>query len=673
MSVIYIIIAGIVALLAAIFQYGKAKGKSKENLLFAFLRFVSVFAILLLFINPEFKKVSVYREKPSLAIITDNSSSIAHLNAKKNVRDVIAALESNGQLAERFSIDHYTFGQTLENDRSVTFEEHQTDLNAALSSVKEIYRGKQATAILITDGNQTYGEDYTYTSLNYPFPVFPVAVGDTTTYDDLKIHRLNVNRYAYFKNKFPVEIILNYDGKTPVNSNFRIVSGNRTLFQKKVRFSPEKKSEVIRAHLEADTRGVLTFRAEILPVENEKNTKNNYKAFGIEVIDQKTEVLILSDIVHPDIGALKRSIEANEERNVTVSRPNLDINKLNDFQLVVLYQPDASFASVFEQLRKLHKNIFIIGGESTDWNFLNRAQTDFSKKGNGFTEEVQGSYNESYAAFATENIGFSHYPPLRAAFGDISFNTPYETILFQKVKGVLTTAPLLFTMEKNNHRTTVLLGEDLWKWRMQDYRENSTSEKFDSFVGKLVFFLASDKKRDRLEIDYNTFYDGSSGIVITAQYFDKNYIFNKEASLHIVVKKSGENPEKTFPMLLRNNYYEADLSTLEAGEYSFTVRAEGDNIKRSGQFKILEFDVEEQYVQADMQKLQQLAANTKGRAFYHNSPDSLSAMLLEDIRFKPIQKSKENIVPLLDWKILLFLIVLLLSVEWFLRKYKGLI
>lgn len=673
MSVIYIIIAGIVALLAAIFQYGKAKGKSKENLLFAFLRFVSVFAILLLLINPEFKKVSVYREKPSLAIITDNSSSIAHLNAKKNVRDVIAALESNGQLAERFSIDHYTFGQTLENDRSVTFEEHQTDLNAALSSVKEIYRGKQATAILITDGNQTYGEDYTYTSLNYPFPVFPVAVGDTTTYDDLKIHRLNVNRYAYFKNKFPVEIILNYDGKTPVNSNFRIVSGNRTLFQKKVRFSPEKKSEVIRAHLEADTRGVLTFRAEILPVENEKNTKNNYKAFGIEVIDQKTEVLILSDIVHPDIGALKRSIEANEERNVTVGRPNLDINKLNDFQLVVLYQPDASFASVFEQLRKLHKNIFIIGGESTDWNFLNRAQTDFSKKGNGFTEEVQGSYNESYAAFATENIGFSHYPPLRAAFGDISFNTPYETILFQKVKGVLTTAPLLFTMEKNNHRTAVLLGEDLWKWRMQDYRENSTSEKFDGFVGKLVFFLASDKKRDRLEIDYNTFYDGSSGIVITAQYFDKNYIFNKEASLHIVVKKSGENPEKTFPMLLRNNYYEADLSTLEAGEYSFTVRAEGDNIKRSGQFKILEFDVEEQYVQADMQKLQQLAANTKGRAFYHNSPDSLSAMLLEDIRFKPIQKSKENIVPLLDWKILLFLIVLLLSVEWFLRKYKGLI
>src|SRR5690606_11952147 len=113
-----------------------------------------------------------------------------------------------------------------------------------------------------------YGEDYTYTSLNYPMPVFPVALGDTTTYDDLKIQRLNVNRYAYFRNKFPVEIILNYEGKTAVSSTFRLTSGNRTLYSENVNFSPEKRSEIIRTHLEAGIRGILTFRAEILPVEN---------------------------------------------------------------------------------------------------------------------------------------------------------------------------------------------------------------------------------------------------------------------------------------------------------------------------------------------------------------------------------------------------------------------
>lgn len=673
MSVIYIIIAGILALLAAIFQYGKTKGKSKENLLFAFLRFLSVFCILLLLINPKFKKVTVYQEKPSLAILTDNSSSIPYLERQNKVEDIVTALEQDEKLAERFSIDYYTFGEALKNGRSLTFEESRTDLSEALSAVKDIYRGKNASAIVITDGNQTYGEDYTYTSLNYAIPVFPIAVGDTTTYDDLKIHRLNVNRYAYFRNKFPVEVILNYDGDTPASSTFRIVSGNRTLFRKEVHFSPEKRSEIIKTHLDADTQGVLTFKAEVLPLENEKNTNNNHKSFGIEVIDQKTEILILSDVTHPDIGALKRGITSNEERTVTISKPDLDTNRLNDFQLVVLYQPDASFANVFRELGKIRKNTFIIGGKSTDWNFLNRLQAGFSKQGGNLTEEVQGNYNESFSVFASEDIGFSRYPPLQVAFGGISLNSPYETILYQKVKGTVTETPLLFTMEKDDKRSAVLLGEDIWKWRMQDYRENKSYEKFDKFIGKLVFYLASDKKRDRLETDHENLYDGSSPVVVTAQYFDKNYLFSPDASLRIEVKKDGDTSGKTYPMLLRNNYYEADLSDLEAGEYSFTVRVEGENLQRSGQFRILEFDVEQQYGNADTRKLQTLSGNSGGRLFYDTQTEKLQAILMEDERFKPVQKSKENIVPLLDWKILLFLIVLLLSAEWFLRKYKGLI
>ncbi|MGS2738297.1 vWA domain-containing protein [Sinomicrobium sp. M5D2P17] len=673
MSVIYLIIAGVVALLAAVFQYGKAKGKSKENLLFAFLRFLSVFAILLLLINPKFRKVTVYEEKPVLAIIADNSSSIPYLNRQQHIQEIISQLKQNGKLTEKFSSDYYTFGENLKNWDVLSFEERHTNISEALTSLKEIYRGKNASIILLTDGNQTYGEDYTYTSLNYPMPVFPVALGDTTTYDDLKIQRLNVNRYVYLGNKFPVEIILNYEGKTAVSSTFHITSGNRTLYSQNVNFSPEKRSEIIRTHLDAGTRGLLTFRAEILPVKNEKNIKNNYKEFGIEVIDQKTEVLILSDIVHPDLGALKRSIESNEERTVTISKPNLGGNRIDDYQLVILYQPNTSFTNAFRQLEKTGKNTFIIGGKNTDWNFLNRIQKDFSRKPGNLTEEVQGSYNESYSVFASEDIGFSRYPPLQAPFGDIAVNISYETILFQRINGVVTKNPLLFTTEKDNKKMALLLGEDIWRWRMQDYRDNRNYEKFDKFISKLVFYLASDKKRDRLETDYEILYDGTIPVVITAQYFDNNYIFNPEASLRIEVRSKDSETEKTYPMLLRNNYYAADMSDLEAGEYTFKIRVEGENIQRSGQFRILEFDVEQQYGNADIRKLQTLAGNSTGKLFYDTQTENLQANLMEDERFKPVQKSKENIVPLVDWKILLFLIVLLLSAEWFLRKYKGLI
>ena len=47
--------------------------------------------------------------------------------------------------------------------------------------------------------------------------------------------------------------------------------------------------------------------------------------------------------------------------------------------------------------------------------------------------------------------------------------------------------------------------------------------------------------------------------------------------------------------------------------------------------------------------------------------------LLSDDRFHQIQKSEQKIVPLVDWKYLLVLIVLTLTFEWFIRKYNGLI
>src|SRR5690606_8097794 len=108
-----------------------------------------------------------------------------------------------------------------------------------------------------------------------------------------------------------------------------ISSGQRTLFSKRVRFSPEKKSEIIETYLDADSKGILTYKAGISPLENEKNTRNNTKEFGIEVIDEKTGVLIVSGISHPDLGALKRSIESNEEREVTLSGPDIDPARLN--------------------------------------------------------------------------------------------------------------------------------------------------------------------------------------------------------------------------------------------------------------------------------------------------------------------------------------------------------
>jgi hypothetical protein len=53
--------------------------------------------------------------------------------------------------------------------------------------------------------------------------------------------------------------------------------------------------------------------------------------------------------------------------------------------------------------------------------------------------------------------------------------------------------------------------------------------------------------------------------------------------------------------------------------------------------------------------------------------ETLQSDLASSQEFLPVQKSRDNVVSLIDFRILLGLIVLSLALEWFIRKYNGLI
>jgi len=116
-----------------------------------------------------------------------------------------------------------------------------------------------------------------------------------------------------------------------------------------------------------------------------------------------------------------------------------------------------------------------------------------------------------------------------------------------------------------------------------------------------------------------------------------------------------------------------DLSGIEAGNYDFTVRHNIETISVSGLFKVLDYNVEQQFLNADIDKLTSVANQSNGRAYFGTESDKLISNLLADNRYATIQKSTKNIVPLIDWKYLLGLIAISLFIEWFIRKYNGLI
>ncbi|WP_340198669.1 vWA domain-containing protein [Ascidiimonas sp. W6] len=674
-TIFYGMLAAFLSILIALFHYHTVFKKKKGYYLWLaiLLRFLSAFCILLLLFNPKYNKYYTYLEKPTLAVAIDNSSSISFLKQKQKAQDFISFLKKSKGLDERFEVSYYTFGNKVNTGSNPDFLESQTKISSAFNSIQKLNKDKPSATILISDGNQTFGRDYSFQKANPLHKIYPVLLGDTLKILDLKITQINSNRYAFSGNSFPVELFLNYQGTKPIKSKLSLYNGNTLVFSESINFEASSETIIKTINLTAKSPGTQVYRAELAPLSDEQNKINNKKEFAVEIIDQRTEILVVSDLVHPDLGAIKKSIESNEQRLVTFAKSNVSQNLLDESELVILYQPTPSFSSLFKKLTSQNRNYFIITGTRTDWNFINTVQDHFKKDWIRQTEEIQGEKNNGYDVFNIENVSFVNYPPLEAYLGDLTFSVPTAPILFNRIRNLTLTSPLLVTFEKDNNKFGLLNGENIWKWRAHNFVLQNSFEDFDSFFGKLVFYLSSDKKRERLSLTYEPFYDGSNNLRIAASYFNKNYEFDAGANLLLSLTNKNSNESRKIPLILKGNYYEADISTIPSGPYEFEVKVLGQNMAKSGNFRILDFDIEKQFLTADKQRLQRLAENSGTQLIYHNQFDKLENLLLNDINYKPIQKNRQDIVSLIDFRYLLFAIAFLLALEWFLRKYKGLI
>ena len=663
-----VIISGAVAFYHYLF---KADNQNKTNWLLAFLRFISVFSLLLLLINPVISRKKIETNKIPLAIVADNSRSITELKANDIEKEVFEKLTSNSALKEKFEIQTYSFDEEFFAAKPLDFKGNQSNIDNVATNLKQLNKNAYYPVVLLTDGNQTIGNDYMY-SFQETATVFPVVLGDTTTTFDLKINQLNANKYAFLKNKFPVEVFLQYNGSKAISANFSIEKNGKKISSQAINFDKKNKVQSVQILLEADRVGLQKYKAVVSSVTKEKNTYNNVKNFAVEVIDQRKEIAIISDISHPDLGALKRAIESNAQRKVTLLKTN-SISDLKKYNLLIIYQPTASFRKVFEANKNLRINTFIITGMSTDFNLLNQMQSDLEFKLTNKKEDFTSSFVTGFNLFAQNDIQFEQFPPLENPFGKITEKGSLNTLLTAKVNGIEVGNPTLTFSEKGNSRSAYLLGENSWKWRMESHVINQSYEKYDQFIDKIIQYLSTNSVKKSLLVEHESFYNSGETIEIFAQYFNKSYELEENANLSINLTNKNTKSKKNYNFSKANNGYQAIFDGLEPGNYAFQVKEISSNASYNGTFEVLDFDVEKQFVNPDVSKLQQLANQNKGEVIHPNQIDKLIQKLLEKDSYLPVEKSLIKNSPLIDWIFLLIILAVSLASEWFVRKFNGLL
>ena len=136
-TLLLLILSIVIAAVLSYFQYlYKAKSQSKVYWLLAFLRFASIFGLLLLLINPIISRTELEIIKTPLPIVVDNSSSISFLKANAQAEKVYEALVSNKDLQNKFEVQPFLFDATLQPSDTFNFKGKQTQLDVVAKDLK---------------------------------------------------------------------------------------------------------------------------------------------------------------------------------------------------------------------------------------------------------------------------------------------------------------------------------------------------------------------------------------------------------------------------------------------------------------------------------------------------------------------------------------------------------
>ena len=670
--VLFGILAIVIAFILALFQY---KPWTSEKVFWALTlaRTLTLSALFLLLINPETVIKSAEFIKPKLAVLVDNSQSVKFLKKDSISLELLSQIKTNNSLSEKFDLHYFTFDNELSGGDSLNFNEPQTNIGKSLIQAHEVFKDDVSPILLLSDGNQTFGTSYGYIAKQFSDPIYPLVLGDTMQYIDLKIKQLNVNSYTFLDNTFPVEIFVNYNGSDTKSSVLEIFQDKTLVYKEELQFSGLNNSKVITPRLKASKVGLQRYSVRLRPLSSEKVVSNNNKKFAIEVIDQKLNIALISKNTHPDIGVFNSVISSQKNYTFIRYTPEEFLEISEEFAFIILYQPDYNFGSILEQIKTKKLNTFIVGGTSTEWSFLNATQPYFKQEITNQKEVYQAAFNTDFDAFSIIPLSFEDYPPLKTEFGTTEISVPHQILLYKSINGRPTKMPLMFSYTDEGVRNITLVAEDIWKWRLKSFQLDDNFEKFNAFFNVIFQYLSIQKTSKRLVANHSPVFDGSVATEIFAQFYDENFQFNPNASLDIEISSPQIKTSINYPLVLVGDMYKVDLSDLKPGNYTYKINTKGQQFSTSGQFEILEFNVEAQFLNSDYQQLFQLATKTKGHVFLENEFDNLLDELLSNPKYKSVQRINKKTVPLINYKLLLLLIVLSLALEWFIRKYKGLI
>ena len=660
----------------------KQKFSTLWQALLFILRFVSISVLAFLLLSPFIKSKKKYIEKPIIVVGIDNSKSVVlggdSLVYKTQLVNNIHLLSE--ELSEKYRVDRLLFGSRLTTSDQPDFGDETSDYSKFFSQIKEIYAGMNlGSVILAGDGISNRGIDPEFAASGIPVPIYTIALGDTLLGQDIKVNDVRYNSIVYLDDEFPVEVNISANGFTGKTATIELYAFGRKQGAKQVRISNDQFNQTISFTIKASKVGRQRLRIAVLPHDSEMSKDNNTRNIFINILDNRQKILILANAPHPDISAIKSSLELNKNYEIEIQYARTIKGDLKGFDLVILHQLPSKKQPVQQTINRLKENkipLFYIAGK----------QSNFSRFSNQFEgidlKSTVNSFEESQLAFAPNFTLFSFkremaqqleaLPPLIVSFGNYKASLNANVFGYQKINRIVTDLPLIVFQENMDSRSGAVLGEGLWIWRMHSYLQYGNTKAFDTFIGKSVQYLMARKDKRFFRVISDGEYRSNDKVLLQAELYNSSYELVNEPDVNLKLTNE-EGKQFNFIFSPEGQSYVLDLDHLAVGVYQYSASTNfgGKNYGDVGEFVVSGQSLESRQLNANHGMLFRLAKNSGGEMLYPDEINRLPEILnaRNDLKSRIYYEEKYTALHDLLWVV--GIILLLLSLEWFLRKYFG--
>jgi uncharacterized membrane protein len=550
-----------------------------------------------------------------------------------------------------------------------------------------------------------------------PVPVFTIGVGDAENFIDVRIAKLGAPEFAFRGREFKLDLTVAASGMKGKSLPLYFNRGKNLITTRNIAIDADPFEQKITLSFTPKDLGTHGFSVSMPAQPGEQITQNNYKEFKVDVQRDKIRVLTLSGSPAWNYRFLRMamkqdplielisfvflrtpsdSVDVPESQLSLIPFPIDDIflEELKNFDVIVF--DDFSHRAYFNPVYLERVRDFVRDGGGLAM-FGGARAFDSGGYGESALKEVlpveldgKGTYKSSGALNAVLTATGKAHPVTRLlpdpktneeAWSKMPALTGLNQVRSARGETLISTdgAPLLTIGRFGKGRTLALMSDDAWRWNFIAVGNKETPQNHLKLIRQAVRWLAQERSFEQVQLRPIPSAQPGEKVAIKLKVLKDDFTPTRQASVQLrVISAEGEPALVAASADSEEGEYTGEFIPTKEGTYQVEAEASlggkvlgKDKSSFSAAFAYGETD--DGRPRPDL--LKQIAATSKGEYISINDWNEKTveriAAKLESVAPSQIVEQRQTRLWSTLWPF--GIILLLLSVEWWMRRKWGLI